>query len=304
MNNAVRVRFWGARGSIPSPDPQNARYSGDTSCVELRVGNQIIILDAGSGIRRLGSELAREFGARAVEATLLVSHMHWDHIQGLPFFRTAYSTSNRIQVFSAFGKGAALQQALHNQMSPLHFPVSLAHLAGLESVEELPGTRAQLGDVVVRTTELNHPGGCTGFRLETRGLSVVYLPDHEPYCSAIRPDVAAEESEHTMAKHLALVEFARGCDLLILDAQYDRDEYPARIGWGHGCLDDTVQLAVEAQAQRLALFHHDPDHNDEKIDAMLTRARRLAAEAGSAIDVRAARALETVTLQRRKELAA
>jgi phosphoribosyl 1,2-cyclic phosphodiesterase len=266
------VRFRGVRGSIPSPSPENMRYGGNTSCVEIRFGDRLLILDAGSGIRVLGDELLQNAQENPIEATLLLSHSHWDHIQGLPFFAPGYSPKNRITIYAAPGRGEQLQRALATQMTPLHFPVGLEQMRGLEPVRELSPDGTRFGNLFVRTTQLNHPGGCTGFRIESFAGHVAYLPDHEPY----RNDSNSARS--------ALIEFVRGVDLLILDTQYTADEYRLRVGWGHGCLPDSVQLAIESGARRLILFHHDPSHDDRRIDRMIEVACATAAGVQLIID--------------------
>ncbi len=265
----MTVRFRGVRGSIPAPSPENMRYGGNTSCVEIRFGDQLLILDAGSGIRLLGDELLLEAQSSPIEATLLLSHSHWDHIQGLPFFAPGYSPKNRITVFGACGRGEQLQRALATQMTPLHFPVGLEQMRGLEAVRELSSGATKFGDLLVRTTPLNHPGGCMGFRIECPAGHVAYLPDHEPYRNN------GDQSGNSAQR--ALIEFVHGVDLLILDTQYTSDEYDRRIGWGHGCLPDSVQLAIDSGARRLLLFHHDPSHDDRQLDHMVEVARATAA---------------------------
>ena len=166
------VRFRGVRGSLPSPALTNMRHGGNTSCLEVRCGDQLLILDAGSGLRLLGEDLVREAGSSAIEATLLLSHTHWDHIQGLPFFAPGYSPRNQIRILSAHGHGARVQRALVQQMSPLHFPVGLEQMRGLAPVAELEPGPTTLHNLVLQTLELNHPGGCTGFRIESNGKSL------------------------------------------------------------------------------------------------------------------------------------
>ncbi len=265
----MTVRFCGVRGSIPAPAPENMRYGGNTSCVEIRFGDQLLILDAGSGIRLLGDQLLLSAQSSPIEATLLLSHSHWDHIQGLPFFAPGYSPKNRITVFGACGRGEQLQRGLATQMTPLHFPVGLEQMRGLEAVRELSSDATKFGDLLVRTTPLNHPGGCTGFRIECPAGHVAYLPDHEPYRNN------GDQSGNSAQR--ALIEFVRGVDLLILDTQYTSDEYDRRIGWGHGCLPDSVQLAIDSGARRLLLFHHDPSHDDRQLDHIVEVARATAA---------------------------
>lgn len=268
------VRFWGVRGSIPSPLPAHMRYGGNTSCVEVRCGEQLLILDAGSGIRSLGQDLIERSGGKGITGTLFLSHAHWDHIQGLPFFMPGYSDRNRFKIISGPGKGDVLAKALRNQMLPPHFPVGFEQLHGLEAMQELEPGSNMIGDVKVQTTELNHPGACTGFRIETSHASLGYLPDHEPWST---------QAPSGKTARAALVEFVRGLDVLILDGQYTAEEFPNKIGWGHGCLPDTVQLAIESGVRRLVIFHHDPSRTDVQVDAMVAEAQRLAAGSKTAV---------------------
>jgi phosphoribosyl 1,2-cyclic phosphodiesterase len=261
--NSLSVVFHGVRGSTAAPGNTTARYGGNTSCVEIRTHDQILILDAGTGIRCLGEDLIAAFGTRPVKASLLISHTHWDHIQGLPFFAPAYSPENTISLFVAKGNRQKVDRGLRNQMDAIHFPVGLEHLSGLRPVEEFASDEVTLGDFRIRVAALNHPGGCAGFRIDTGESSVAYLPDHEP----------CEEN-------LKLMEFAQGVDLLILDTQYNESEYLAHRGWGHGCLSASVQFAIGAGARELALFHHDPSHDDDQIDRMIERGRNLAGATG------------------------
>jgi phosphoribosyl 1,2-cyclic phosphodiesterase len=216
-----------------------------------------------------------------LKATLLLSHAHWDHIQGLPFFAPGYLPQNRIRIFAANGHGPRLQQALINQMAPVHFPVALEQMKGLGPVEELDRDTTHLGSFAVRTTELNHPGGCAGFRLELNGVSLGYLPDHEPY------ELDKAKDEKAAKSYGELIAFMRGLDLLILDTQYTATEYEQRRGWGHGCLPVSVRMAIEANVSRLMLFHHDPSHDDSQIDQMVETARELAQDSSLRIDAAA-----------------
>ncbi|MDQ6765972.1 MAG: response regulator [Verrucomicrobiota bacterium] len=260
-------------------------YGGNTSCVEVRVADEILILDAGTGIRALGEDLTAEFAGRGIKAALLFSHTHWDHIQGLPFFAPAYSSDNRIQLLAANGSGERLAQALRNQTDAIHFPVGLEQMQGLLPVQELGSGKVSLGVFDVLTTELKHPGGCNGFRVTAGGASIAYLPDHEPF---------VETSPAGVARAQALSEFVRGVDLLILDTQYTEEEYPRRIGWGHGCLPHSVALALAAQVRELALFHLDPNRTDIQVREMVQSARQLAR--GSKLVVRAAAETEEIIL--------
>ena len=163
------------------PAPEMSRYGGNTSCVEVRCGDELLILDAGTGIRSLGQDLLNEFGTRAIEANLLMSHTHWDHIQGLPFFAPAFLAHHQIRILGAKGSGTRLAWALRNQMDPVYFPVSMNCMVGLPGVSELGSNQTRLGRFSICVTSLNHPGGCAGFRIEAYGSAMAYLPDHEPY---------------------------------------------------------------------------------------------------------------------------
>ena len=297
------IRFWGVRGSIPTPGPDTAGFGGNTSCVEVRVGGQILVLDAGSGIRRLGQSLSEEFRDRHLNVTLLVSHTHWDHIQGFPFFMPAYSPRVNVRVLGYGGAVHGLRGALFEQMQSAFFPVGLDQMASHVTFEELQDTQFQIGAVRVRTIFANHPGICLGYRLSTPGGDIVYLPDHEAYeRNEVERQKAAGESSRNGLDYARLqdekvIEFMRNAEVVIADSQYDEAEYSARRGWGHMCADDTVQLAIRAGAKRLFLFHHDPDHRDQKISEMLARAQSRVAAAGSPLLVDAAREGVEVSLK-------
>jgi phosphoribosyl 1,2-cyclic phosphodiesterase/CheY-like chemotaxis protein len=289
------IRFWGVRGSIPTPGSETAGYGGNTSCVEMRVGEQVLILDAGSGIRRLGQSLMKEFKDKPLSLTMLVTHTHWDHIQGFPFFIPAYSPKVSVRILGYEGAVHGLRGALFEQMQSAFFPIALHQMASRITFEELDDMQFQLGAVKGRAVFANHPGICLGYRLSTPGGDVVYLPDHEAYerHEVERQKVAGENSpvsiEYARQQDENMIAFLRGADVVIADSQYDAAEYPMRLGWGHTCVDDTVQNAVRAGVKELFLFHHDPDHHDEKIDAMVARARERVAEQGSPLIVTAAR---------------
>ena len=298
------IRFWGVRGSIPTPGKETSIYGGNTSCVEVRVGNQILILDAGSGIRRLGQSLMKEVSEKGLNAALLVTHTHWDHIQGFPFFVPAYHPKVNIRILGYEGAVHGLRGALFEQMQSAFFPVGLNQMATHLTFEELTDMQFDLGAVKVRTMFANHPGICLGYRLSTPNGDIVYMPDHEAYerFEIERQKAERENSpdrlEHARIQDEKVAEFMRDADVVIADSQYDAIEYPSRCGWGHTCADDTVQLALRAGAKRLFLFHHDPDHSDEKIAAMVERAQKAVAQSGAKTIVAAAREGEEITLTR------
>jgi phosphoribosyl 1,2-cyclic phosphodiesterase/ActR/RegA family two-component response regulator len=291
----TRIKFWGVRGSIPVPGPTTIGYGGNTTCVEVRTNGNIIILDAGSGIRELGLALNNEFGNAPLNLTLLLTHTHWDHIQGLPFFLPAYHAKNTIEVYGYQGAREGLATILAAQMELPFFPVSWKNLPGTIKVRELKKMDFNLGDVRVRSRFLNHPGVCAGYRLYTKEGSIAFLPDNEPF-EPLKLKLAERDGVHVqraraqaVVQRSQLVEFLKGTDVLILDTQYTDEKYQEHIGWGHGALSRVVSLALEARAKKLFLFHHDPGHDDRQIDEMIERARLLVLESGRTMEVDAAR---------------
>lgn len=269
----MKIRFWGTRGSIPSPGPSTVRYGGNTSCVEVRLSDgSLIILDAGSGIRPLGASLGR------CEGTLLLSHYHWDHIQGFPFFGAAYNPQSAIDVFAPpFGDKGPFE-LLSGQMEYPYFPAPASDLVGVRSYTLTSCVPFQVGSATVRAAELSHPGLTYGYRIEENGFTFVYMSDDEPDVSS--PDILQ-----------GIVDLAEGADLLLHDCQYDEAEYSTRHGWGHSTPRQAARIAKSAGVGHLLLFHHDPSHSDEQVEALAEEARRLAAP----IKVSIAREGETIT---------
>ena len=291
----ARIRLWGVRGSIPVPGKGTVRYGGNTSCVEVRADGEIIILDAGSGIRLLGLALDKEFGPRSMKLTLLISHTHWDHIQGLPFFSPAYDQKNLIRVLGYEGARAGLAKILASQMETPFFPVSLRQLPSHLAIEELKEMEFRVGAVEVRSKFANHPGICVGYRLATSSGSIAYFPDNEPYEElklqlASRDGITEQEARHFAgAERGKMVDFLQGCDVAIMDTQYTEEEYVKHIGWGHSSVQSVVSLALEANVGKLILFHHDPNHDDQMIDKMVEHARAFVTKSGKSLEVDAAR---------------
>jgi phosphoribosyl 1,2-cyclic phosphodiesterase/CheY-like chemotaxis protein len=293
--NYVRLKFWGVRGSIPSPGPETVFYGGNTSCVEVRVGDVIIVLDAGSGLRRLGLSLVEEFKDQPINLNLLITHTHWDHIQGFPFFLPAYNPKNNVTIYGYEGASQGLQNTLSDQMESPYFPISMQQMPGHIAIRELREMCFNVGQVPVRAQFLNHPGICTGYRIITPGGSIAYLPDIELYhrlrerWNADTDIEVQQKREDTPAEDQALIEFIRGTDVLIMDSQYDAAEYEKHIGWGHSCVEDSVAFALQAGVKRLFLFHHDPDHTDVQVSRMVARARQMASRRRSNLIIDAAR---------------
>lgn len=299
-NQPVRVKFWGVRGSIPTPGSSTLFYGGNTSCVELRADGEIIILDAGSGIRPLGLQLKKEFPEAALNLTLLLTHTHWDHIQGFPFFLPAYSPKNHLRILGYEGARQGLGKTLSAQMESPYFPIGLEEVPANIEIEEQKEMEFRVGRMQVKAWFANHPGICVGYRLETSGGAVVFLPDNEPF-RRMRAKSSAKEgagaAEFARQEDEKLLEFIAGAEMLIMDSQYDAAEYESHIGWGHACVDDVAALAAQAGVKQLFLFHHDPSHDDEKISRMLAHARQLVAALGSETVVEAAREGMEVILQ-------
>lgn len=290
-----RIRFWGVRGSIATPGPDTVRYGGNTTCVEVRVGPDIIVLDAGTGIRLLGEQLRREAAGKPINVQLLLTHTHWDHIQGLPFFGPIHDSGNSVTVMGYEGARQSLLKTLSAQMDSTFFPISLDQLAGGVTVRELHTLEFRAGRVPVQASFMHHPGVTLGYRLCTPGGGVVFMPDTEilPYPRPRPMAVPVEKNDDDTEdfnsyKNQLLAEFARGAELLICDAQYTAEEYERRVGWGHSCIDDTVQLALQARVKRLILFHHDPTHDDVTIDRMVEHARRLVVQSDGQLQIDAA----------------
>jgi phosphoribosyl 1,2-cyclic phosphodiesterase/CheY-like chemotaxis protein len=305
----ARIRLWGVRGSIPVPGRGTVRYGGNTSCVEVRADGEIIILDAGSGIRLLGLALDKEFGPRSMRLTLLISHTHWDHIQGLPFFSPAYNQKNLIRVLGYEGARAGLAKILASQMETPFFPVSLRQLPSHLAIEELKEMEFQVGNVEVRSKFANHPGVCVGYRLATSSGSIAYFPDNEPYEDlklqlASRDGISEEEArDFANAERTKLVDFLEGCDVALMDTQYTDEEYAKHIGWGHSSVDSVVSLALDANVGKLILFHHDPNHDDAMIDKIVEHARTLVAKSGKPLEIEGAQEGAEILLEQRVTVA-
>src|SRR5205085_1207739 len=234
---STRIKFWGVRGSIPVPGPSTIGYGGNTTCVEVRTNGDIIVLDAGSGIRELGLALNEEFGSAPINLTLLLTHTHWDHIQGLPFFLPAYQAKNNIRVLGFQGARDGLATILAAQMELPFFPVSWKDLPGTIKIQELKRMHFAVGKVKVHARFLNHPGICAGYRLFTKEGSIAFLPDNEPF-EPLKMKLAERDGVHAdrarseaVVQRSKLVEFLKDTDVLILDAQYTDEKYQEHIGW-------------------------------------------------------------------------
>lgn len=256
----LQLKFWGVRGSTPTPNGENLGYGGNTSCVEIRGGDgELLIIDGGTGIRNLGLSLTGEFRAEPLAFNLLLTHFHWDHIQGIPFFLPFYNPSSKATIYSFPPKDQILER-LQGQMTTPYFPVEFERLSGRIESQQVGGEVLRFGELSVQSFPLNHPQGACGYRVESKGATVVYASD-------------LEHGHPTLDRTVR--EFSEGADVLIYDAQYTPDEYPARKGWGHSTWLEATRVAKDAGVKTLILFHHDPAHSDEKIDAEVEETRRL-----------------------------
>lgn len=280
----MRLRMRGCRGSIASPGVDTVRYGGNTTCVELRTAaGETLILDAGTGIRALGLEL---MAAQPVRCALFVTHTHWDHIQGLPFFVPLFVKGSEVEVYGAFDPvyQKSLAEVLSQQMQYCYFPVREAELkADIRYTTLAERQQVRYGSATVTNIVMNHPVLNYGYRIDADGRSVFFSGDYEPPQNIYRPD---EEEYEDYAAAIAerrgqLLAFLRGVDTLVIDAQYTDEEYLAgKVGWGHGTFNSGVALARDAGIPRVVLTHHDPTRTDAALDAI--HAALLAAEAGRA----------------------
>jgi phosphoribosyl 1,2-cyclic phosphodiesterase len=284
----VDVTFWGTRGSIAKPGPTTVRHGGNTSCVSVRTdAGTLIVLDCGTGVHELGQVLVSEPGR--VDGHLLIGHTHWDHIQGLPFFAPLLVEGNHWHIYGPRGLDTSIDATLAGQMQYTYFPVQLLDFGATIEYHDLVEGQFQIDDVTVTTRYLHHPALTLGYRIEADGASVVYSTDHEPSTAAAGTGLDREDALH--------VGFVRDADLLIHDAQYVEEEYPARIGWGHSTVEYALDVAAAGCVARLALFHHDPTRTDDAVDALVDRARARAVGLHFAGEVFAASEGATVTLR-------
>ncbi|MGB6649742.1 MAG: MBL fold metallo-hydrolase [Bacteroidota bacterium] len=276
----MKVKFWGTRGSIPTPGKETVRYGGNTPCVEVRLPNgNLIIFDAGTGIRGLGDALTGQ--GESVKAFIAITHPHWDHIQGFPFFKPAFISGNELTVLGPQSRYFTLRQMIAYQMNKVYFPIQLSELKAKLKFQVIREQSIPVYGGTLQSIYVNHPELALGFRLNIGGHSLVYISDNEPFDGEVARSVMNVD-KRVIAKYLAckgdpnqrIFDFARGADVVIHDTTYTPEEYVAHVGWGHSHYLFSLKVAEEAQVRKLVLFHHDPKHSDDKIDEILNKCQR------------------------------
>ncbi len=270
----MKVKFWGVRGSIASPGPKTVRYGGNTTCIEIRTdNNELIIIDAGTGIFPLSQSL---LGEMPVTANVLITHSHWDHIQGLPFFVPNFIPGNVLRLHGAFDpvSGKGVEQIMSVQLQYSYFPVREAEMkARIEYVTLTPQTSFQIGSATVTPYLLNHPVINFGYRVEANGKSVFFTGDHEPPYNIYEPEDRefAEYQRFVDERNAGILDGIKGVDVLIADSSYTDAEYASKKGWGHGTFSTSIRYARDAHAKVLFCTHHEPTRSDDALDAVFAK---------------------------------
>jgi CheY-like chemotaxis protein len=283
----MKVRFWGTRGSLGTPGPGTTYFGGNTSCVEVTTeGGGRLILDCGTGARALGIELLAH-APKPIKGSILLGHTHWDHIQGFPFFKPVFVPGNSFSVWAPQGGSRSLQETLSGQMEFTYFPIELGQLPAQITYNELAEGTYEISGARVTTQFLNHPAVTLGYRIEADGAAVVYVVDHEPFSDTLwrgdsKPGRVGSMVHEGDRRHAL---FMAGADLVIHDAQYTPEEYATKKTWGHSTYEYVVAVAAAAGAKRVALTHHDPEHNDLFVADIEQRARAMAEKIGSSLEV-------------------
>ena len=267
----MKIEFWGTRGSIPSPGPETVKYGGNTPCVAVTLkDDSLLILDAGTGIRKLG--LMLEKSEEPLKANIFITHSHWDHIQGVPFFTPAYHAKNEFNILGCASVNQEIRKSLSTLMVSPYFPVSFETLKATFNFIDRCGDALEVNNAQIDLITINHPGDGLGFKI-TEGDSVfVFLTDNE-----------LNSPQYHKTPYDKLVEFCQSADLLVHDGMYTKDEWEQKKGWGHSFYGDALQLAIDASVRQVALFHHEPEHPDEIITGMVEDCQRILKEKSNSL---------------------
>jgi phosphoribosyl 1,2-cyclic phosphodiesterase len=293
----MKIKFWGVRGSIPSPGPKTQRYGGNTTCIEVRTDdNELIILDGGTGIFTFAQELLKEL---PVTAHIFNTHSHWDHIQGLPFFIPIFIPGNTIHLYGAFDpiSGAGPERIMNIQMQYSYFPVREAEMRSrIHYVTVMPHELVKIGNTNITPTLLNHPVVNLGYRIDCNGKSIFFTGDHEPHYNIYEPgeDSYADYQALIEEQKASILQAMKGVDILIADSSYTEAEYPSKKGWGHGTFDSCIEMAKSAGAKILYCTHHEPTRSDDDLEKVFAEA--VARNDCTGLDVRLAREGDEVTI--------
>lgn len=281
---SLRVQFWGTRGSIPSPGPKTVRYGGNTPCVEVRTADGwLIILDAGTGMRELGRSLLNRANGAPIKGDIFLTHAHWDHIQGIPFFGPIFQRGNHFTIWGSHSLETSIDRIVRDQMNPVVFPVTFEELDATIDFSAIDEKKQRRQGFDVSAFPVRHPGGALGYRFTDTsdgGNSLVYVSDNELGSGG--------KYETPVGWRSQLVAFMRGAKVLIHDTTYTADEYDHYRGWGHSTYDDALVLAIEAGVEQLVLFHHKPERSDEELDQRVEACREIVKERGATLHVEAA----------------
>ncbi len=284
--SGMEVTFWGVRGSVPVPGPSTMRYGGNTACLDLRTPDGgWLVFDAGTGIRVLGNSLDL---SKKHDIHLFISHPHWDHISGFPFFTPIYIPGNTITVYGPGTFEMTLDDIINGQMKYSYFPVRTVELLADISFRQLEEERIEVGEFTIDTISLNHPVACLGYRVTWRDRVFIYLGDNEPYFNVYSEDGDSELNEFVGSLNRRLLEFVTGADMLVTDAQYLPSEYRSKVGWGHSTTHHVMNLAARGRVKKLVFFHHEPTRTDNQLDVIVEHYRHKVLEKGMNLEVHAA----------------
>ncbi len=276
INDSIDMTFWGVRGTLPKTGPDSLRYGGNTNCVTLEFAKHpMFIFDAGSGIRELGNHLLKQKRKR-INAKIFISHPHWDHINALPFFTPLYMQGNEFEILGARQGELSMRELIAAQMDGTYFPVTLTEFGSRTYFRNLDEGDVEINGIQVQTKLLSHPGRALGYRVNYNGRSICYITDQELYLN---------DSEYFDPHYERMItEFAKDADVLITDTTYLDEDYKSKVNWGHSCVSKVVEFADNANVKKLYLYHHDPDQDDDAIDAKLEFAEKALHERGSSTE--------------------